>query len=59
MPNRVLRAVSRQRAFEFVENCPWSHFDIAGMAWSSKDSPTVPKGGTGGVLAQSASEIKL
>ena len=31
----------------FVENCPWSHFDIAGMAWSSKDSPTVPKGGTG------------
>ncbi|MAI98452.1 MAG: hypothetical protein CMH67_02535 [Nisaea sp.] len=21
--------------------------DIAGMAWTSKDSPTVPKGGTG------------
>jgi leucyl aminopeptidase len=21
--------------------------DIAGMAWSSKDAPTVPKGGTG------------
>ena len=31
----------------FVETCPWSHLDIAGMAWSSKDSPTVPKGGTG------------
>ena len=31
----------------FVEKCPWSHLDIAGMAWSSKDTPTVPKGGTG------------
>ena len=31
----------------FVEKCPWSHMDIAGMAWSSKDTPTVPKGGTG------------
>jgi leucyl aminopeptidase len=31
----------------FVEKCPWSHMDIAGMAWSSKDAPTVPKGGTG------------
>jgi len=26
---------------------PWAHLDIAGMAWSSKDKPTVPKGGTG------------
>ncbi|MDT7952468.1 MAG: leucyl aminopeptidase [Acetobacteraceae bacterium] len=25
---------------------PWAHLDIAGMAWSSKDSPTVPKGAT-------------
>ena len=31
----------------FVEDCPWIHMDIAGMAWSSKDAPTVPKGGTG------------
>ena len=31
----------------FVEKCSWSHMDIAGMAWSSKDTPTVPKGGTG------------
>ena len=31
----------------FVDNCPWSHMDIAGMAWSSMDKPTVPKGGTG------------
>ncbi len=25
----------------------WAHLDIAGMAWSSKDKPTCPKGGTG------------
>ncbi len=31
----------------FVEECPWSHMDIAGVTWSSKDAPTVPKGGTG------------
>ncbi len=24
----------------------WAHLDIAGMAWSSKDAPTVPKGAT-------------
>ncbi|MDV7340198.1 leucyl aminopeptidase [Terasakiella sp. A23] len=25
----------------------WAHIDIAGMAWSNKDKPTTPKGGTG------------
>jgi leucyl aminopeptidase len=25
---------------------PWAHLDIAGVAWSSKDLPTVPKGAT-------------
>ena len=25
---------------------PWAHLDIAGMAWSTKDSPTCPKGAT-------------
>ena len=25
----------------------WSHLDIAGMAWSEKDSPTTPRGATG------------
>lgn len=24
----------------------WAHLDIAGVTWSSKDTPTVPKGGT-------------
>ena len=32
----------------FIQNgTPWAHLDIAGMAWSTKDKPTVPKGGTG------------
>jgi leucyl aminopeptidase len=30
----------------FVNKKPWAHLDIAGMAWSSKDSPTTPKGAT-------------
>jgi leucyl aminopeptidase len=30
----------------FVNDKPWAHLDIAGMAWSTKDSPTVPKGAT-------------
>ena len=31
----------------FVNEVPWAHLDIAGVAWSKKDHPTVPKGGTG------------
>ena len=30
----------------FVDKTPWAHLDIAGMAWSKKNLPTVPKGGT-------------
>ncbi|HLJ65004.1 MAG TPA: leucyl aminopeptidase [Stellaceae bacterium] len=30
----------------FVNGVPWAHLDIAGTAWSKKDSPTVPKGAT-------------
>jgi leucyl aminopeptidase len=30
----------------FVNNVPWAHLDIAGTAWSKKDTPTVPKGAT-------------
>src|SRR5215469_5647582 len=30
----------------FVNKVPWAHLDIAGMAWSSKDSATAPKGAT-------------
>ncbi len=29
------------------DGTPWAHLDIAAMAWSSKDKPVVPKGGTG------------
>ena len=31
----------------FVDDVPWAHLDIAGMVWSEKNRPTVPKGGTG------------
>ncbi len=31
----------------FVQDFPWAHLDIAGTAWSDKDRPHVPKGGTG------------
>ncbi|MDE2514454.1 MAG: leucyl aminopeptidase [Rhodospirillales bacterium] len=30
----------------FVAGRPWAHLDIAGTAWSGKDTPTVPKGAT-------------
>jgi leucyl aminopeptidase len=30
----------------FVNDVPWAHLDIAGMAWSTKDSAIVPKGAT-------------
>ena len=31
----------------FVNKTPWAHLDIAGVAWSSEEADTVPKGGTG------------
>ena len=30
----------------FVNDKPWVHLDIAGMAWSTKDAACVPKGAT-------------
>ncbi len=30
----------------FVNNKPWVHLDIAGVAWSTRDSPIIPKGAT-------------
>jgi leucyl aminopeptidase len=30
----------------FVNKVAWAHLDIAGVAWSKKDAPTVPKGAT-------------
>ncbi|AFY37459.1 leucyl aminopeptidase [[Leptolyngbya] sp. PCC 7376] len=32
---------------EFVEDTPWVHLDIAGPAWSDKESDIYSKGGTG------------
>lgn len=31
----------------FVNNVPWAHLDIAGMAWNKKDRPLSGKGATG------------
>ena len=31
----------------FANDVPWVHLDIAGVAWTTKGKPTVPKGGTG------------
>ncbi len=31
----------------FTNDVPWAHLDIAGVTWSGKAKPTVPKGGTG------------
>src|SRR4029077_14408124 len=31
----------------FENKKPWAHLDIAGVAWSTRDAPTVPKGATG------------
>lgn len=28
------------------KDVPWAHMDIAGVTWSSKDAPTVPRGAT-------------
>ena len=30
----------------FIKDARWAHLDIAGVAWSKKDKPTVPKGAT-------------
>jgi leucyl aminopeptidase len=32
---------------EFAGELPWAHFDIAGPAFSERDTPLAPKGGTG------------
>jgi leucyl aminopeptidase len=31
----------------FVGKTPWAHLDIAGVAWTTEDRPTAPKGATG------------
>jgi leucyl aminopeptidase len=36
--------VAAQFLQRFVNAKPWAHLDIAGMAWTTKDTPTTPKG---------------
>ncbi|MCE2510176.1 MAG: leucyl aminopeptidase [Alphaproteobacteria bacterium] len=31
----------------YIQDIPWAHIDIAGVTWSNRKKPTVPKGGTG------------
>jgi leucyl aminopeptidase len=33
--------------YEFAEQVPWVHLDIAGTAWVEKEKPYIPKGATG------------
>jgi leucyl aminopeptidase len=40
-------SIGAQFLQRFVNKVPWAHLDIAGVAWSKKDAPTVPKGATG------------
>ena len=52
MKNVGNRAAGSITAAQFLQRyikkgTPWAHLDIAGVTWSSKDKPTVPKGGTG------------
>jgi leucyl aminopeptidase len=39
--------VAAQFLQRFVNNLPWAHLDIAGVAWSGKDKPLTPKGAVG------------
>lgn len=39
--------VAAQFLKRFVKDTKWAHIDIAGVAWSKADKPTVPKGATG------------
>jgi leucyl aminopeptidase len=40
--------VAAQFLKRFIQaDVTWAHIDIAGVTWSKKDKPTVPKGGTG------------
>ena len=52
MKNVGSRAAGSITAAQFLQRfvkdgLPWAHLDIAGVTWSTKDKPTVPKGGTG------------
>ena len=39
--------IAAQVLKRFVNDVPWAHLDIAGVTWSTKDTPLAPKGGTG------------
>jgi len=39
--------VGAQFIQRFTNGVPWAHLDVAGTVWSTKDTPTGPKGATG------------
>lgn len=39
--------VIKPRVAHHSGKTPWAHLDIAGVAWSKKDRPLVPKGSSG------------
>ena len=52
MKNVGNRAAGAVTAAQFLrrfvkDGTPWTHLDIAGVTWATKDRATVPKGGTG------------
>jgi len=40
-------AITAAALLQEFTDYPWAHLDIAGTAWSDKDRPYIPKGGTG------------
>ena len=51
MKNVGNRSAGSITAAQFIQRfikkgTPWAHLDIAGVTWTKKDKPTVPKGGT-------------
>jgi leucyl aminopeptidase len=38
--------IGAQFVQRFIDDVPWAHLDIAGTAWSTKDTAIVPKGAT-------------
>jgi leucyl aminopeptidase len=51
MKNTGNRAAGSITAAQFLQRfikkgTPWAHLDIAGVAWSTEEKPTVPKGAT-------------
>ncbi|MCW5699921.1 MAG: leucyl aminopeptidase [Rhodospirillales bacterium] len=46
--NRAAGSITAAQFLQrFVEDTPWAHIDIAGVAWTKEPKPVTPKGATG------------